>query len=67
MRTLVILSLREMIRLTGAVVIIKVEVMVEEITALKVEALEIMFENAKGGGHPFNFCKVKEKRSPVTV
>ena len=40
-RALVVLNLREIIRLTGAAVIIEVEVMVEEVTAVKVEALKI--------------------------
>ena len=44
--------------LIGVVVIIEVEALVKEITAVIVEALTISQCN-RGWGHQFNFCKIK--------
>ena len=61
MRALVILNLREIIRVTGTAVTIKVEVMVEEITAIKVEVWEISLIMQQGEATSY-FCKVKRQK-----
>ena len=43
-------------------VVTRVEVLVEEIIAVTVEVLAISLKMHQGGGHQFNFCKVKGPR-----
>ena len=53
-----ILNLREIIRLTEAAVIIEVEVMVEETTAVKVEAVKV---------EAFEICLIKQQRLATSL
>ena len=52
-----VLSFREIIRLTGAVIIIKVKALVEEITAVMVEALVISLKMQQGKAVSLTFAK----------
>ena len=49
-------------RFIGDAVVTRVEVLVEEIIAVTVEVLAISLKMHQGGGHQFNFCKVKGPR-----